>query len=239
VRASADAGFTLMEVLIVMAVIALVLMSAVRGMRSLANSDLRAASTRMAGAIRYLFDRASATGRIHRLVIDFEAQKFWAEVSDDRFVIARDRETAESREKEAEQIAREEEEEKRKAENQKLGASQYDISQYQPQEFRPKRAHFAAFKEVAVKAITLKGKAKVASLYTPRLAEPLSNGRGYIYFFPLGQTEPALVHLSDIDERKFYSLVVHPLTGRVQVLNEYIQPPVDERFDDEGTRIEP
>jgi general secretion pathway protein H len=240
-RRRSDSGFTLLEVLVVMAVIALVLVSGVRGIRSLANSDLRAASTRMAGAIRYLFDRASATGRIHRLVIDFDEQKFWAEMSEDRFLIARDRETAESREREAEEIAKEEEEEKRLEENKKTGMvqSQYDISAYQPQEFKPKRAHFAAFKEVAVKPVTLKGKAKIASLYTPRLAEPLSSGRGYIYFFPLGQTEPALVHLTDMSDRKFYSLVVHPLTGRVQVQNEYIEPPIDERFDDEGQRLEP
>ena len=55
--------------------------------------------------------------------------------------------------------------------------------------------------------------AKIHSVYTPRVTEPLTSGRAYIYFFPLGQTEPAIVTLSDPEGEAFYSLVVHPLTG--------------------------
>ena len=51
-------------------------------------------------------------------------------------------------------------------------------------------------------------------------------------------TEAAQVHLSDEDGKNFYSLVVHPLTGRVQIFNRYVDPPVEEQFDDEGNRIE-
>ena len=45
------------------------------------------------------------------------------------------------------------------------------------------------------------------------------------------------IYLSDDDEKTFYTLVVHPLTGRVQIYNTYVQPPVEEQFDDEGNRI--
>jgi prepilin-type N-terminal cleavage/methylation domain-containing protein len=80
-----SAGFTLIEVLIVIVLLGLVMTVAVRGIRSLAKSDMRASAVKMAGAIRYLFDRASTTGKMHRLVIDFENKKYWAEVSDDSF----------------------------------------------------------------------------------------------------------------------------------------------------------
>jgi hypothetical protein len=50
-------------------------------------------------------------------------------------------------------------------------------------------------------------------------------------------TEAAQVYLSDDDEKTFYSLVVHPLTGRVQIYNRYVEPPVEEQYDDEGNRI--
>ncbi len=236
---SSSNGFTLLEILIVIAIMGMVVGSVTVGLRAVTNSDLRTAASKMSGGIRYLFDRASATGRIHRLVIDFEQQKYWAEVSDDRFLMARERETEETRQREVEEIAKEEEEEKRLAEEKQEGQrNKYDISAYQPEEFKPKRARFSAFKELAIKPVNLKGP-KIASIFTPRLAEPQTTGRGYIYFFPLGQTEPALVHLADKDDKKFYSLVVHPLTGRVQVHSEYIEPPVQERYDDEGTRIEP
>ena len=62
----------------------------------------------------------------------------------------------------------------------------------------------------------------------------MEHGRAYVYFFPLGMTEPAILHLSDLGGDTIYSLVVHPVTGRIQVLNEYVNPPVDDRVDDEG-----
>ena len=60
-------GFTLIEVMVAMALVAMMVAGAVVGLRSLAKSDLRATASHMAGAIRYLFDRASTTGRVHRL----------------------------------------------------------------------------------------------------------------------------------------------------------------------------
>jgi prepilin-type N-terminal cleavage/methylation domain-containing protein len=236
-----DRGFTLIEVLVVLALLALVAGVAVSGLRSVTKSDMRTSAVKMAGAMRYLFDRASTTGRIHRMVIDFEQGRYWAEVSDDRFYIPRERETDLQRETEAQRQAKEDEEAKKKSEEeaQNGGAEQpgqYDIARYQPKAFESKRARFSAFKEMAVKPATVKG-AKIYGLFTPRLAAPMNTGRGYIYFFPLGMAEAAQVYLSDKEEKNIYSLVVHPLTGRVQIYNRYIDPPVEKQYDDEGNEI--
>ena len=74
-------------------------------------------------------------------------------------------------------------------------------------------------------------------VFTPRVAEPVTKGRAYIYFFPLGQTEPAIVHLSDATQETVYSLVVHPITGRVRIYNEYVQPRLDDQVDDAGNAV--
>ncbi len=242
------AGFTLFEVLVVLALIGLVIGAVSRGIRALAKTDLRQGATKVAGAMRYLFDRASTTGKVHRLVLDFDGGKVWAEVSDDRYLMAHERETDETRRKEAEAIAKETEEsavEQEAEESMSEGSAgsasrggRVNASAYQPKEFRPKRAKFEGFKEMALKPIKLPAKVKLASLFTPRLAAPISEGKGYIYFFPLGQAEAAMVHLSDPKSESFYTLTVHPLTGRVQIFSEYIEPPVEEQFDDEGARIE-
>lgn len=236
-RASAG-GFTLIEVLFTVALIALVTGASVAGLRSMAKSDLRASATKMAGAIRYLFDRASTTGKVHRLVLDLDSGKYWAEVSEDRFLMPKERETNETRRKEAEAKAKEAEEERKRAEQrEKEGQGAGAIpSRYKPEEFRPKRAEFNAFNESAMKASQVKN-ALIAGLYTPRLAEPLTIGRGYIYFFPLGMTEAAVVHLSDSKRESFYSLVVHPLTGRVQIKNKQVAPVLDKQYDDMGQEI--
>src|SRR3954463_1194113 len=80
-----DAGFTLIEIIIVLAIVGLIMSLGVKGFQSLNRSDLRASASHLAGAMRFLFDRASTTGKTHRLVIDLEGGRYWAEVSDDKF----------------------------------------------------------------------------------------------------------------------------------------------------------
>ena len=231
-----DAGVTLIELMVVMVLIALLVGSAAASIRSLAKSDLRSSASKMAGAVRYLFDRASTTGKVHRLVLDIDKGRYWAEVTDDRFIMAGGRETEESRQKEATKLAKEAEEAQKRAEE-KAGLEEMQ-ARYKPEPFRPKRAQFGAFKEMAIRPVDLNG-ARIADVYTPRLAEPLDVGQGYIYFFPLGMTEAAIVHLTDKKRESFYSLVVHPLTGRVQIKNSYIEPPLQKQYDDEEREIIP
>jgi hypothetical protein len=65
----------------------------------------------------------------------------------------------------------------------------------------------------------------------------VTSGRAYLYFYPLGQTEPAIVTLSDPSGENVYSLVVHPITGRVRIYNTEVRPPVGNQSDDEGNQI--
>jgi len=231
-RRRVHSGFTLIEILVVLAIVGILAGLSIRGLRSLARSDLRASVTHMAGAIRYLFDRASTTGQYHRLVIDIESGRYWAEVSDDMFYLPRDPETESSAKKLA---ALESELDEKQARQKEMAAAAGDVdnSKILPMDFRPKKARFGAFKESNLKPVTLKNTA-VMDVFTPRVADPVIKGRAYIYFFPLGQTEPAIIHLSDPTQQTIYSLVVHPITGRVRIYNSYIEPPIDARVDDEG-----
>jgi general secretion pathway protein H len=229
-------GFTLIEVMIAMALVALMVIAGVMGVRSLAKSDLRATATRMAGAMRYLFDRASTTGRIHRLVLDFDTGKYWAEVTDDAFVFGAGKETEETRRLEAEKVAKEEEAQRIAAERDAFFGTQIP-SRYIPKPFIPKRAKFDVFRGTAMKPVALKSNVTLADVYTPRLLTPLAEGKGYVYFFPLGMTEAAVIHLSDKKRETFYTLIVHPLTGRVSVKNAFVEANLTEQFDDAGKAV--
>jgi general secretion pathway protein H len=225
-----------MEVLIVIVIIAMVTVMAVMGLRSFAKTDLRNTASRMAGAVRYLFDRASTTGKVHRLVIDFDQRKYWAEVSDDPFIFAGGgKETEESRQRLAEKIAKEEEAAKQAAEKEAFFGNAIP-SKYLPKPFIAKRAKFGTFREMAVKAVALKPNVVVNDIYTPRLDQPVGTGRGYLYFFPLGMTEAAIIHLSDPKKETFYSLIVHPLNGRVNVKSSFVEV-TGEQFDDMGKAV--
>jgi general secretion pathway protein H len=237
-------GFTLIEVMVALMVIALIASIGVKGFRAVTKSDLRATTAHLSGAIRFLFDRASITGKYHRLVIDLTDGKYWAEVSDDRFYAPNEAESqADRRKRENDEAAADEDERKRLEKQQNAtgggtvaAGSSFDLSKLEVGEFRPRRARFAAFKETALKPVTLK-KLRIRSVYTPRMTEPVTSGRAYLYFYPLGQTEPAIITLTDATGDSVYSLVVHPITGRVRIYNTEVLPPLGNQSDDEGNQI--
>jgi general secretion pathway protein H len=253
VRRPSASGFTLIEIMIVLAIVALVGSLGVGALRQLGRSDLRADATHLSGAMRFLFDRASTTGKTHRLVLDLEGGRYWAEVTDDKFFVPRDVETPEeTRRREADEAK--EDEQKKAAEDRasKTAAadmygsssstglplnSSYDPAKLDVGEFKPKRARFAAFQEVALKPVKLKKHVVIRSVYTPRSTDPVTSGRAYIYFFPLGQTEAAIVSLSDPDGDSIFSLVAHPITGRVRIYNQEVKPPSYGQTDDLGNSV--
>ena len=243
-------GFTLIEVMVALMVVALIATIGVKGFRTVTKGNLREGSAHMAGAIRFLFDRASITGKYHRLVIDLNEGRYWAEVSDDRFYAPNQAESEPERQKREEKEDAAEEEERKRQERQQMlygnnssssssssaSSSSFDMSKMEVGEFRPRRARFAAFKETALKPVTLK-KVRIKSVYTPRMTDPVTAGRVYLYFYPLGQTEPAVITLTDESGESVFSLVVHPITGRVKIYNVEVKPNLGVRYDDEGNQI--
>jgi general secretion pathway protein H len=233
-RRGAASGFTLIEVVIVMAIVGLIFSLGIKGFKSLSRSDLRSSASRLQGSMRFLFDRASTTGKVHRLVLDLEGARYWAEVSDDKFFSPRDSESPEALRRRETLEAEEDEEAAAKREAAakeaatKYGSSSssdssFDMSKLEVGEFKPKRARFAAFKDLVMKPVKLKN-TLLRSVYTPRVDEPLTSGRAYVYFYPLGQTEPAIITLSDKDGESIYSLVSHPVTGRVRIYSQEVKP---------------
>src|SRR5579885_2910198 len=89
-----ERGFTLIEVMVTLAIVSLFIGGVIASARSLAKSDLRSVSSQMASGIRYLFDRARSTGKYYRMVIDLDTGRYWAEESDDRFYLVRTKERA-------------------------------------------------------------------------------------------------------------------------------------------------
>jgi len=247
-------GFTLIEVMVALMIVALIATIGVKGFRTVTKGSLREGSAHMSGAIRFLFDRASITGKYHRLVIDLNEGRYWAEVSDDRFYAPNQAESELDRQKREEKETAVEEEERKRKEKQELlygsssssssssssgtsASSSFDMSKMEVGEFRPRRARFAAFKETALKPVTLKKEVRIKSVYTPRMTDPVTAGRAYLYFYPLGQTEPAIITLTDKTGESVFSLVVHPITGKVKIYNVEVKPTLGVRYDDDGNQV--
>lgn len=283
----AEGGFTIMELMVVLAIIALMMGAVVTSLNALTRADLRSAAFRTAGAIRYTFDRATMTGMYMRLAIDIDKGQVWIEQSDDLVSLRpgrsqfADEHLDESKEERQARLAQQqglpggeegEDLEARIARKKKerdeakapsglpffgLGESLTDDenadgsedegytddgSGFEPgidaevliyewekdmQPVQRKRPSFTPLKNIVAKTIKLPKGVRVAGVTTPRLTDPIQAGHAYIYFFPQGHSEAAVIHFTDAEEDKYFSVVLHPLTGRARVYGCYYEVPED------------
>lgn len=225
-----EAGFSLVETLTVLAIVGMLLGGAMLGVRALVKSELRSTASRLAGAIRYSYDRAISTGSYFRLHFNLDDQTYRLERSDTRVVLERREDPTRNgrgrdRDEEAAKARQEEETEARNA-----GL---------PPELlpppSPRRPKFAEYKDSTLPEVKLK-RVRVLDLITPRQPEPYERGHAYLHFFPDGHTERAVIHLgADAADDDQYSLIIHGLTGRVEVLPGRVLPPPDFEAGDSDT----
>ncbi len=81
-RGVAARGFTLVELLVVLAIIGLVLGLALPQLRELSGVELRSAARRLAGAARYASEQAAVRKSPHRIRFDFEQRAYRVEVAE-------------------------------------------------------------------------------------------------------------------------------------------------------------
>ena len=102
------------------------------------------------------------------------------------------------------------------------------------------RASFKPLKNVVARTVKLASGIKIASVITPRLTEAITTGVAYIYFFPQGHSEPAIVYFTEKEEsEKVYSVVLHPLTGRAVVHSCEYEVPDDFGISDDKRKSKP
>lgn len=216
----AEAGYSLVELMIALAVIGLISGGAVMGLRSLVRSELRSQSSKLAAAIRYSYDRALTTGAFYRLHFDLDKQTYRLERSETRVLIDTKQTTlSRGRGKDRDELDKEAAEEEKRALN---GLPEELLP---PQ--APRRPKFAEYKDSTLPQVKL-SRIKVLDVLLPREKDPYVSGHAYLHFFPDGHTERAVIHLgTDSQDDVQYTLWVHGLTGRVEVLPGRQGPPPD------------
>ncbi|HLL55180.1 MAG TPA: prepilin-type cleavage/methylation domain-containing protein, partial [Myxococcaceae bacterium] len=61
------------------------------------------------------------------------------------------------------------------------------------------------------------------SVWTKHQRQPVKSGLAYLYFFPQGYTEKAMVIVNQGDNA--WTLTISPLTGKVSVVSEALEVP--------------
>ncbi len=255
-HAQAAAGFTIMELMVVLAIISLIMAGSAVALRAVMRTNLRSAAGRVAATLRYVFDRATMTGSYMRVALDLDKGEVWIEQSTGAFSLKEGREQdvtdADKDKGQADEESATTEDEQAAAERRKqakmspllglFGAEapaegqdeegqdgaeatftpgiDVDLLRREVErDMRPvekKKVTFTPLKNMVSRTLRLHKDVRIAAVITPRVVDPIEEGKAYIYFFPQGHAEAAIVHLLDKSDKGF-SVVLHPLSGRARV----------------------
>jgi general secretion pathway protein H len=204
-------GLTLVEIIVVIALIALVSGIGIAGSMQLPSARLRRSATMTASAIKVAYTRATATSRSLRLVMDLDHQKIWLEESRSPMLVQSSSATATGGADAVTQV-----------EKDAVSAGER-IMQGPPipkPRFTPIEAYGFGDVESGKGGKSLQSGIEFRAVQTTHDDAPRKSGRAYLYFWPGGRTELTSIQLrigqSDEDSRTL-TVLVSPLTGKVDI----------------------
>jgi general secretion pathway protein H len=225
-RRAKSRAFTLIEVVITIALVALLAGTIMSGTGMLGSNRLRSAAGLVITGVRIAITRANATGHPVRLVFDIDAQRISLEETSDRMLRVKDKGGKES-------------------EGTAGGAEASTELEKQSLEYAdgivkgPKAAR-AKFKGIPIgnsdaeKGRDLGAGVVYRLVQTEHDSKPRDKGRAYLYFWPGGGTERAVVQLQQKNhDDQVLSVLVSPLTGRAQIKRgqfDYEEPRHEDEF---------
>jgi type II secretory pathway pseudopilin PulG len=194
-------GFTLIEIIGVLFLIALIMGVAVPGLRSQYRYYIRTSARELAATFSYLYDTAILTQKTYRIVYDLEKGAYWVESAAGRTLISP---TPEARSLRVEFV----EDEKKK-------------------DSEP-RVEFVRETGKLAKERKLGTGVRFTDIILKRLNEPVTSGITYTYILPQGYVEETWVHMSDKNNQT-YTVKVNPLTGHTKIYKRRVEPGENER----------
>ncbi len=222
-------GLTLIELTIALTIVALLFAAVVTGMGSITGSQARASVGEMGGVIRSLYDTSALTGKTCRLVFQLPDPRdeenpvwYWAECASGNITTRRDRD--EVLREESKKLKDPRKDEPPRSGYAAGGSSQPTLQELMAQERErvESAAKFSIFTtpEIAPRQLP---KAVHLAVWTKHQREAWNTGIAYLYFFPQGFTEQAMLFFSQ--GRNTWTLLVSPLTGKTQVAAEQLEVP--------------
>lgn len=231
-------GLSLIEILIVLALIALVTGAVVLGTGQADSARLRHASTMISGAARVAFSRATASAKTVRLVMDFDESAIWLEEGDQPHLV-QTRDVSGTGGAAAGTVAEKAalEESSRILKGPTAPRTNFtEIEATGLAASEPGKGHKALDRNITFR-----------SVQTAHDLEPKKQGRAYLYFWPGGQTERAAIQLrigklkegQTDDGQGGLTLLVAPLTAKVTIKDGAVALPEVKEDKDQSDREDP
>ncbi|MHB8875176.1 MAG: pilus assembly FimT family protein [Myxococcaceae bacterium] len=224
-------GFTLIELSIALAIVAVMFAGAVMSIGALTGTKAKASAAELGGTIRSLYDTASLSGKTCRLVFempeprdDESPTKYWAECASGSITARKDRDD------ELKDAAHDAEDEKRgkKKDDDRFrsfsGSGEPTLQDLLAVEKErvDGAAKFAQFTSPEIEPHELPSSVKI-SVWTRHQREMAKSGTAYLYFFPQGYTEKAYIWVRQGSNA--WTLTVAPLTGKTAVVPDELEVP--------------
>jgi general secretion pathway protein H len=217
----AQRGFTLIELVIAIAIAAVLFAAVVTGVGAITGARAKEAAGQLAGTIRAIYDEAALTGRTCRIVFELPAE------NDEDGSVAYAPQCA------AGAVATvEDRDQELRAANERRGESDEARSR-RPRDLRlddrpslddvlssergrvEQAAKFSGFEPIDVRREEIPSSVRI-SVWVRGQREPVKSGTAYLYFQPQGFADRAMVFVRQGDNA--WTIRVSPLTGKAEVL---------------------
>ena len=191
-------GFSLIELIFALFIVATILGIAIPRIQSGLELQLKTTARRLSSSIRYAYYEAVAHNRYYRLALDLSAREpsYWLEVSDKPVLI---------------RTSEEEEQFQRRIQS---------LSVENRKALLEREPTFHRVEEGLSKGYPLPKGVRFRDVFVSHQPGKFDGGVSYLYFFPSGATERAVINLEDKDG-EIYSLEVAPLSAKVRIRRNY------------------
>jgi prepilin-type N-terminal cleavage/methylation domain-containing protein len=210
-RFTAAAGMTLIEIMVTLAVVGLVLGITISQLGDTFDSRARQATRELSATIRYLYNKAASENLTMRLVFDFEKQSYNVEATADLYQL--------ENEEDREERLKREQKAKPKSETKAASSSKDATPEETP--VQKAEAKFGAVDSHLLKPYQLPNGVFFKDIYTEHDNRPISKDKAYIYIFPSGYVERAIINLRNEDDSELRAIEVNPMTGATRIYEEY------------------
>ncbi len=231
-RDPSQRGLTFIELLIAFGVIGVLVSGAVLGVGALTGTKAKASAAELAGVIRALYDSAALSGKTCRLVFELpsaridEPTRYWAECAAGNITTARNRDEALREEQAAKRPGRLSSQPQAARPLQPSTGSVYQPSlqdlMSQERERVEAAARYSVYTAPEIQPRQLPPSVRI-SVWTKQQRQAVSNGTAYLYFFPQGFTERAMVFVSQGSNT--WTISVQPLTGKAVIVADQLEIP--------------
>lgn len=169
---SCNRGFSLIEILIVIALIALISAVAIPSFTAIFRTGTESFVRQMANMMREARDRAFLTDKLIRLRFDFEKQQYWLEEAPGSYLMPKAQESKNLSDREKEELEKKE------------GNA------------------FRMVKEITKEKREMPKGVKLTEILSPRAKAPLTEGTVDVFFYNNGSADGVTFHFEDEEKNK-------------------------------------